>query len=79
MGLYSGDVCSEPRLDHRPVACLLFSVSSFIVKKDNDSHTASPDQHACRDNLVIQIGAITSVAEKAPSDDRIIANYLLYT
>lgn len=78
MGLYSGDVCSEPGLDHRPVACSIFSVSSFIVKKDDDTHTASPGQHTCRDNLVIQVDTIISAAEKAPLSDRSLANYSIF-
>jgi hypothetical protein len=48
------------------------------LEKDNFSHTPSPDQHTCHDNLVIQLSAIISVADMAPSGDRSIANYLLF-
>ena len=60
--------------------CIVAFLGIFIhLEKDNDSHTPSRDQHTFRDELVIQLGAITSVAETAPSGDRNIANYLLLT
>jgi hypothetical protein len=48
------------------------------LEKDNVSHTPGPEQHTCRNNLVIQIGTIIAVAETAPSGDRSIENYLLF-
>jgi hypothetical protein len=55
-------------------------LGTFIhLEKDDDSHNPSPDQHTCRDILVVQLGDIIPVAETALSGDRSIANYLLFS
>jgi len=59
--------------------CMFAFLGTFIhLEKDNDSHTPSPDQNTFNE-FVIQLGAITSIAETVSSGDRIIANWLLFT
>jgi len=62
--------------------CWLFAFLGIFIhlEKDNDSRTPSLNliEWQCCDDITIQLGAIISVAETAPSGDRSIANYLLF-
>jgi hypothetical protein len=48
------------------------------LEKYHGSHPPRPDQRTCHDKLPIQLGAVISVVETAPSGGRSIANYLLF-